>query len=384
MIDRFFFTQMVPLLHASIYICDENGAVDEVIQGNDKVKPDSFKDIVGRMEKENPVVEVDSEGLAVCSMWYEPERKFVVLGRVCIYGHYSKDNVYVPYCPKEEYVSIVLIIWKLLTGMELGRNELWSKNIESEENVVRMLTNNVFRFQEERVPYISYLQELKECESIRRGDIEGLKESINGIYEGEYGKTSSDPVRNRKNIAVYIIGAAARSAIEGGVNPEMAYIMRDTYIRNIEENIDDPIRIECAARDAEMAFAKEVRGIKSRGDNNPLIMQVKDYVFEHIHDNIFIRDIAKFVGVSPNYLSEQFSRHEGISLKQYIINEKVKSSEYMLKYTDYSLQEISSVYAFSSQSRFSVYFQRINGVTPAKYRKNFVNGGNDRKAVENV
>ena len=88
-----------------------------------------------------------------------------------------------------------------------------------------------------------------------------------------------------------------------------------------------------------------------------------------MHENIRVRDIAKSIGVSPNYLSEQFSQSEGITLKQYIIDEKIKSSEYLLKDTDYSLQEISSFCAFSSQSRFSAYFQRRNGITPAKYRK---------------
>ena len=120
----------------------------------------------------------------------------------------------------------------------------------------------------------------------------------------------------------------------------MAFIMSDTFIKNIEDNYDTPLKIEQAVREAEFIFASEVRGINRKGSSNPLIIQVKDYVFEHIHDNILIRDIAKSVGVSPNYLSEQFKTYEGIALKQYIINEKIKNSEYLLKYTEYSLQEI--------------------------------------------
>ncbi len=63
----------------------------------------------------------------------------------------------------------------------------------------------------------------------------------------------------------------------------------------------------------------------------------------------------------------------GMTLKQYIIEEKIINSEQLLKYTDYTLQEISSYCAFSSQSRFSVYFQRKNGITPARYRKRYRN-----------
>ena len=145
--------------------------------------------------------------------------------------------------------------------------------------------------------------------------------------------------------------------------------MSDTSIRYIEDELTDPILIEQVTRQTEFNYAKEVNALRKKGISNSLIMQVKDYVFKNINNPILVRDIAKYVGVSANYLSEQFSQSEGITLKQYILDEKIKSSEYLLKYTDYSLQEISSFCAFSSQSRFSVYFQRKHGITAAKFRK---------------
>lgn len=371
MADRYLLVQIVPLLDASIYILDEDGVLEEEIQGTSRNSPGGMKELAERTEKDFPNIEVDNEGISVCSMWDSNARKYIVTGKVCLYGYYRKEDVYIPYCPKEKYTSVILLIWKDLSGTGLGRGELWQKNILLEEDVVRVMTNNIFRFQEEGVPRNSYAQELREQDCIRRGDIEGLQGSIDEARNGEAGKTSSDPVRNCKNTAVYVINSAARSAIEGGLSPEMAFIMSDTFIKNIEDNIDIPLKIEQAVREAEFTFAREVQGINRKGSSNPLIIQVKDYVFEHIHDNILIRDIAKSVGVSPNYLSEQFKTYEGITLKQYIINEKIKNSEYLLKYTEYSLQEISSVCAFSSQSRFCDYFQRKNGITPLKYRKKY-------------
>lgn len=357
MADRYLLVQIVPLLNASIYILDEDGMLEEEIQGTSRTSPGGMKELAERTEKDFPNIEVDNEGIAVCSMWDKNVKKYIVTGKVCLYGYYRKEDIYIPYCPKEQYTSIILVIWKDLSGMELGRGELWQKNILLEEDVVRVMTNNIFRFQEEGVPRNSYAQELREQDCIRRGDIEGLKGSIDEARNGEAGKTSSDLVRNCKNTAVYVINSAARSAIEGGLSPEMAFIMSDTFIKNIEDNIDIPLKIEQAVREAEFIFAREVQEINRKGSSNPLIIQVKDYVFEHIHDNILIRDIAKFVGISPNYLSEQFKTYEGVPLKQYIINEKIKNSEYLLKYTEYSLQEISSVCAFSSQSRFCDYFR---------------------------
>ena len=191
-----------------------------------------------------------------------------------------------------------------------------------------------------------YAQELRELDSIRRGDIAALKKSINETYSGNIGILASDPVRQYKNLAICVITNATRCAIEGGLNPEMAFSMSDSFIRNIEDNMTEPVKIEKATRDAEFEFANAVHDLKGQGNDNPLVMQVRDYVFCHIHDAIRVREIAEFIGVTPNYLSEQFSQAMGMTLKQYIINEKISSSENLLKYTDYSLQEISTFCAF--------------------------------------
>lgn len=373
MADRYLLEQAVPLLGVPVYIFNADGTPADRIYGRNSSNSslEGLHDIVIKAVKDFPYIEVDNEGIAICSMWDKEEEKYIVTGRVCLYGYYRKDSVYIPYCPEEQFTSIILILWKVLSGEEMGRGILWEKNTPPDKDVIRLLTNNIFSFQEEEAPHNSYTQELREQECIRRGDVDGLRQSIDEVHTGSPGKTSSDQLRSCKNIAVYVINSAARSAIAGGLSHEMAFIMCDTFIRNIEDNIDTQVKTEQAMRDAEFAFAKEVHKINTKGSSNPLIMQVKDYVFGHIHDNILIQDIAKSVGVSPNYLSGQFKLYEGRSLKQYIIDEKIKNSEYLLKYTEYSLQEISSVCAFSSQSRFSEYFQRKNGITPAKYRKKY-------------
>ncbi len=375
MANEFLFRQIVFILHAPVYICSETGELYNVYKyeyGNIENNID-FTSILERAAGRSPYIEISKNGTAVCLMYNALEKKYVLFGETFIYDYCKREESGYGYCSKEEYTSAVLIMWREISGKELGRYELWQISIGHDDMASKILTEDIFKFQEESVSFNLYPHELKEQDSIRRGDIETLKECINEVYLFNNGKLASDPIRNSKNIAVYIISAAARSAIEGGVSPEMALMMASSFIKNIEDNLDDPVRIESAARDAQLVFAKDVHNIKSKG-SSLLMMNVKDYVFEHVHDMILIRDIARHVGVSPNYLSEQFKVQEGVTLKQYIIDEKIKSSEYLLKYTEYSLQEISSYFAFSSQSRYSVYFQRKNGITPAKYRKRFQKG----------
>lgn len=375
MADGFLFRQMVFVFRAPVYIYSETGELCNVYKyGCSDIKSNiDFKSLFDRAAGRSPYIEVSKNGMASCLMHDVLGKKYVLLGETFIYDYNKDKESGCGYCSKETYTSAVLIMWREISGKELGRHELWEMSIGHDDMAAKILTEDIFKFQEEGISFNLYPHELKEQDSIRRGDIETLKECINEAYLSNNGKLASDPVRSSKNAAVYVISASARSAIEGGVSPEMALMTACSFIKNIEDNLDDPVRIESAARDAQLAFANDVHNIKSKG-NSILMMNVKDYVFEHVHDVILIRDIAKHVGVSPNYLSEQFRAQEGITLKQYIIDEKIKSSEYLLKYTEYSLQEISSFFAFSSQSRYSVYFQRKNGVTPAKYRKRFQKG----------
>lgn len=372
--DKFFLTHMLPILRAHIAIFDEDGNLLEQLSASREDDIMLYSQIVKKAGKNLPYIVVIETGVVVCAMWNEAESEFIVIGKVAMFSSFGKRSSDILVCSKDAYTSAVILIWNKLTGKQIGKSDLWSNNISLDKPVEVFITKSIFEYQESGKFHNPYAQELREHDSIRRGDLKGLKESIDEVYPGEIGKLAEDQVRSIKNVAIGVITCASRCAIEGGLNAEAAFSMADGYIRYLEEELDDPIKIEHFVREAEYNFTRDVHNLNSNDIKNPLIHQVKDYIFAHIHEPLMVRDIAKYVGVSPNYLSEQFSQFEGVTLKQYIIDEKIKSSEYLLKYTDYSLQEISSYCAFSSQSRFSVYFQRKNGITPAKYRKKYQNG----------
>lgn len=88
------------------------------------------------------------------------------------------------------------------------------------------------------------------------------------------------------------------------------------------------MEVEKATREAEFIFAREVRDLQRKNCEDVLTSQVRNYIYLHIMDKLQVTDIAKEFDVTPNYLSDRFRKQEGISLKQYIINEKIEASEY--------------------------------------------------------
>ena len=96
--------------------------------------------------------------------------------------------------------------------------------------------------------------------------------------------------------------------------------------------------------------------------------QCKDYIGRNIYEKIYLTDIAKSIGVNPNYLSGCFSKAEGITLQEYIQREKIEAACKLLRYSDRKVAEVARFVGFQSQSSFSAVFRKWKLMTPTEYR----------------
>lgn len=295
------------------------------------------------------------------------------------YHMLKKAGLNLQMCELDTFVTGILLCFYFLTGRELSVAEFWAHNKESMPKVVgarEEMVKNLFRYQEKEGVGLHnpYEQEQREQEAIRHGDIAALNRSISETYEGQIGRLAKDSLRHYKNVAVGNITLASRTAVEAGVSVEKSFTMADIFIQQIEE-IDNVVEVEAFKREAQRLYAAAVaeeQKTEQSGYKNPLVGEVKDYIFRHFHDSIQITDIAKHLNVNPDYLSHLFKKQENITIKRYILKEKIRRSRNLLQYSDYSIQEISFYLGFSSQSHFCKVFQEMTGETPGRYRKQFV------------
>ena len=295
------------------------------------------------------------------------------------YRMLKKAGLNLQMCELDTFVTGILLCYYFLTGNELSVAEFWAYNEDSMPKVVgarEEMTKNLFQYQEKEGVGLHnpYEQEQREQEAIRHGDIAALNRSISETYEGQIGRLAKDPLRHHKNVAIGNITLASRTAVEAGVSVEKSFTMADNFIQQIEE-IDNVVEVEAFKREAQRLYASAVaeeQKSETGGYKNPLIGEVKDYIFRHFHDTIQITDIAKHLNVNPDYLSHLFKKQENITIKRYILKEKIRRSRNLLQYSDYSIQEISFYLGFSSQSHFCKVFQEMTGETPGRYRKQFV------------
>jgi len=111
-------------------------------------------------------------------------------------------------------------------------------------------------------------------------------------------------------------------------------------------------------------------------------LKYKD-VFEYVKTNCSIqldaKEIANKFNMSANTFQKNFKKDLGISLKEYIITEILKSAKDKILITDLQVREISYVLGFCDEFYFSRFFKKHTGLSPANYRKQnkFLSGAAD-------
>ena len=105
--------------------------------------------------------------------------------------------------------------------------------------------------------------------------------------------------------------------------------------------------------------------------NKQIYSDIADYIRRNMSKNIKINEIADAFGYSPKYLSHLFSEIRGVSLKQFILAQKIETASFYLTDTDRTITEIASEVGFSDMHNFSRTFKKVTGLTPSAYRNTY-------------
>lgn len=73
--------------------------------------------------------------------------------------------------------------------------------------------------------------------------------------------------------------------------------------------------------------------------------------------------------LNPEYLSRLFKKEMGIGLNEYLVQERMKIAESLLRNTSFSISIIASKVGYVNFSHFARAFKKEFGVSPTEYRK---------------
>lgn len=93
------------------------------------------------------------------------------------------------------------------------------------------------------------------------------------------------------------------------------------------------------------------------------------YIDKHFTKNITLDYLAKKYSINKFYLAKEFKKYIGLPPNEYIINLRINYSKELLKYSDFTVAEISLKVGIDNISHFINLFKNREEITPLTFRK---------------
>ena len=100
--------------------------------------------------------------------------------------------------------------------------------------------------------------------------------------------------------------------------------------------------------------------------------EVKELIRKNFDKDISIEQIATRLSVNKNYLTRVFKEKYNMTIKDFLINIRLKRAMVLLKETDADILKISNSVGYSDQLYFSRIFRKKTGLSPSEYRKKLI------------
>ncbi|MBO6112064.1 MAG: helix-turn-helix domain-containing protein [Lachnospiraceae bacterium] len=238
------------------------------------------------------------------------------------------------------------------------------------EKMNKDLSGYLFSQREESFVHATLSQEMSRFQFVKTGDIDGLKRFLKWHDKNAVLPTlSDDPVQSERYLFVSLITTCCRVCIEAGMPSDESYGLSDLYIRRVDK-VKTVEEVNVLAETMLFDYCLRMKELLGRKrEYSPKITACINYISNHLHDRITVKELADELEMNVSWLSVSFASEVGIPVSDYIRDQKLEAAKYLLAYNDYSCTDIAEYLGFSSASHFSAAFLKYEGVKPTEYRK---------------
>jgi len=106
----------------------------------------------------------------------------------------------------------------------------------------------------------------------------------------------------------------------------------------------------------------------SNGLSSERLQRVREYIEEHLDDNLSLTALAEVAALSPHHFSRSFKHAIGIGPHRYVTQRRIQRAKQLLRQTRRPIASIAESVGLVNQSHLSVVFRRETGVTPGQFR----------------
>ena len=110
------------------------------------------------------------------------------------------------------------------------------------------------------------------------------------------------------------------------------------------------------------------RQLPPRARSTPRVVAVRDYLDEHALRRLTLHEVARDVGASVRWISQQFPRQFGFSPYEYVTRRRLTQAIALLTTTDMKMAAVADAVGFKDKTALFRQFARILGTTPGSVR----------------
>lgn len=96
---------------------------------------------------------------------------------------------------------------------------------------------------------------------------------------------------------------------------------------------------------------------------------VREYILAHLGGTLSVRDLASVARLSHRHFARAFKASFGLAPHAFVMSRRVERAKTLILETGLPLSEIALASGFSDQSHLTRLFSRVEGVTPAAWRR---------------
>jgi two-component system, response regulator YesN len=99
-----------------------------------------------------------------------------------------------------------------------------------------------------------------------------------------------------------------------------------------------------------------------------IVNRVVEFIERDYAKELLLKDMAKELYISENYLTTLFKKDTGVSFKKYMTGVRMRKAAELLRQPKYKVYEIAALVGYDSEEHFCRVFKETMGVTSKEYR----------------
>lgn len=109
--------------------------------------------------------------------------------------------------------------------------------------------------------------------------------------------------------------------------------------------------------------------LNTGGLSGSKLRQAKEFINEHLEEDLSLSEIASAVGLSPYHFARAFKRTTGLTPQQYLTERRIEKAKSLLAKGELPIVEVGFRSGFKNQSHFTTLFRKFTKKTPKVWRE---------------